>query len=290
MTLRRGSHPQRAAANHWVSWIVGSLAFASLPARAEVSKELCVQAYADAQSLRAEGSLLEARARLQQCAQIECPAALARDCTQWLAEVEQNVPSVVFAVTDQDGHDIAGAKVRAGARVVAERTDGQPVALNPGLYTFSIEAEGYAPERQELVIRQSEKSRMVRVPLTRLSPPLTADALDPDPVPRERGFVLPAPAIALGATALAGVAGFAYFGLTGMSKRDDAERCEMNCRGLIDDGKRDYVIADISLGVAVLAAGSAVLLTWLGQPEPPAPATSSGGRPGALPLRWSARF
>src|ERR1700754_3790896 len=133
-----------------VSLIVGCLAFAPLSARAQISKDACVQAYSDAQSLRVEGALLEARDKLKRCAQVECPSALSRDCTQWLAEVEPNVPSVVFAVTDQDGHDIADARVRAGANIVAERTDGQPVALNPGLYTFSIEADGFVPDRREL--------------------------------------------------------------------------------------------------------------------------------------------
>jgi hypothetical protein len=271
------------------SLLVMCSAFTPPCAAAEDAKEVCLQAYADAQSMRLDGALIEAREKLQQCARASCPKVLLRDCTEWLAEVEQNLSSVVFAVTDAQGRDIADAQVHTGERVLADGLTGKPVLLNPGIYVLTFEATGYVPARRRLVIRQSEKSRIVRVPLSPLPPPASVQTLDQYLTPAKPGFRLPVPAIALGASAVLGVASFAYFGLSGVSKREQAERCEEGCRSLIDAGKRDYLIADISLGVALAAAGSALLWTWLGQEaEAPPSAAKSGAR--ALPLRVSAHF
>jgi len=136
------------------------------------------------------------------------------------------------------------------------------------------------------VMRQSEKNRIVRVLLTK------PHVIDVSPTPpaaaAQGGLRVPAASIVLGATALVGAAGFTYFGLSGQSKRADAEQCSMACGELIDSGKRDYIVADVSLGVAVVAAGTALLIALLDQgPTPPKASEDKRAQP---ELRWKVRF
>jgi hypothetical protein len=247
------------------AWLVPCGRAAAEPA---TLRSQCLQAYADAQELRLQGSLLDARARLLLCSQSGCPRPVVKDCTEWLGEVESSLSSVVFAISDERGRDLTETRVSVESRVLTERTDGRALALDPGTYQFSFEAEGYVRAQQTVVMRQSEKNRIVRVQLskiaTRVETPAAVSGSDIAPsaavAPSERGRSIPIGSLVLGGVALAGAGTFAYFGISGLNKKADANRCQANCRGLIDAGKRAYVVADIALGVAVLAASSA--LVW----------------------------
>jgi hypothetical protein len=229
----------------------------------------CLQAYADAQELRLKGSLLAARDRLLACSQNGCPRPVVKDCTEWLGEVDSSLSSVVFAISDEQGRDLTETRVSVEDRVLTERTDGHALSLDPGTYPFSFEAEGYVRAQQTIVMRQSEKNRIVRVQLTkvatRVETPTAAisgsdGAATSAESPPKPGHPIPVGTFVLGGVALAGAGTFAYFGISGLNKKADVNRCQADCRGLIDAGKRDYIVADIALGVAVLAATSA--LVW----------------------------
>jgi hypothetical protein len=101
----------------------------------------------------------------------------------------------------------------------------------------------------------------------------------------------------LAGTALVAGGTGAYFAISGLDKKQRADRCLAGCRDLIDDGRRAYVIADVALGVAVAAATAAVLV-WVLQPShsPPKDGTSSSAalliEPSlrAAQLSWNGRF
>ncbi|MET0389026.1 MAG: carboxypeptidase-like regulatory domain-containing protein [Polyangiales bacterium] len=232
-----------------------------------VDKRQCLATYAEAQELRVRGALVEARDKLVTCSQTSCPGPIVHDCATWLTEVDASLPSVVFAVSDAAGHDISEARVHANGRLLTERTDGRALSLDPGSYTFMFEAEGFATAERTLAMRQSEKNRIVRVQLVKLSDVTGAGGEAPpvdEAAPNEPShFRVPVASIVLGATAVAAVGAFAYFGLAGRNKLRQLDRCTVDCGDLITTGKRDYVIADVSLGVGVLAAGSAVLIAVL---------------------------
>jgi hypothetical protein len=252
-----------ACANTWL-WPVSAVA-----AQADRKNE-CLVAYADAQEQRMRGELLAARDQLLICSEDACPRPIQHDCAEWLRDVERDLSSVVFAVIDEAGHDLPAANVLINVLIndkpLANLAEGRAQLLNPGSYEYSVEAPGYLRGEGTLVMRQSEKNRIVRVTLERPGQPL-ADAAAAESALRVResdsGLHVPTASIVLGATALVGVAGFAYFGLRGQAKRADADSCTMSCGPLIDSGKRDYIVADISLGVAVAAAGSAIVFALL---------------------------
>jgi hypothetical protein len=272
--------------------------------RAEDRKQQCLAAYADAQELRLKGALLAARARLLTCVQPGCPGPVIKDCAGWLSDVDSSLSSIVFALSDENGRDIPDGRVTANQRVVTERTDGRAVLLDPGTYNFSIDAPGFEHEQRTLAVRQSEKNRIVRVQLKVASPsersnrerganaetkggslsasraaasgtsvlPRSALQASSDRVTTDTPGTRSWPVVTtiLGGVALVGVGGFAYFGLQGLNKRDQAERCQASCRALIDAGKRDYVIADVSLGVAIASAAAAALVYFVAESRPSA--------------------
>ena len=64
-----------------------------------------------------------------------------------LPSLEKSIPTAVFAISDPQGHDLVDAKVLAQGRVIAERANGRAVALNPGVYTLEIAADGFVTVR-----------------------------------------------------------------------------------------------------------------------------------------------
>jgi hypothetical protein len=262
------------------------------------------------------GSLLAARDKLRVCGQGECPALVANDCAGWLTEVENSLSSVVFAVSDEQGRDVVDAHVLANGRALSERTDGRALLLDPGTYTFRFEAPGHTSVEETVSMRQSEKNRIVRVQLPRISPegsstpaasnqpapaaqtprePARGAAdLRPGAEPQQAGSGVPLATYILGGTTLLGVATFAYFGLAGQHALRVAERCQADCGATIREGKRDYVIADIGLAVAIASAPAAILVYVLTDSKPAAADGQSTLQPIVLPrgggLQWSARF
>jgi hypothetical protein len=218
--------------------------------------------------LRRKGSLLAAHEKLMVCAQEGCPGPVANDCATWMGEVEASLSSVVFAVSDAAGQDVIDTQVYANGQLISQRADGRAIAIDPGTYTFRFEAPPRAAVEETVSIRQSEKNRIVRVvfPAPASETPgqmtLPAETQAPD-LPRSRG--IPTGTWVLGGVALGGTAAFVTFAVLGHGKYNDAKKCRTDARceeldELIDTGKRDYVVANIALGVAVASATAAVIV------------------------------
>jgi hypothetical protein len=287
-----------------LAWLLGLAA----PALADGDSGTCVSAHADAQLLRMHGALVEARGKLLACAQTDCPKPVAADCTAWLGEVEDSLSSVVFAVSDDAGNDLTDVSIRANGKPLADHADGRALTIDPGTYAFRFEASGYLPVDQSNSIRQSEKNRNVRVHMTRANPPPSAAKRTPPytPAPLEidtpatRSPAIPLASYILAGTTLLGLGAYAYFGLSGLAKEHKYQRLSHpnDCGSLCSDGKRDYVLADIGLGVGVASAVGAVTVFLLSRQsqdddhEPPAHARFS-----VVPLptsgavaQWSEQF
>jgi hypothetical protein len=271
----------------------------------------CLAAHADAQMLRMKGSLLAAREQLLVCGQPKCPGPIANDCASWLSEVDGSLSSVVFAVSDDQGQDMPDVHVSADGKSLTERTDGRALVLDPGTYVFRFEAPGYPNVEATVSMRQSEKNRIVRVRMVRPPPPPKAVALAVPEASEPAQPSAPVTATAqasesssiplatyiLGGTALLGVGTFAYFGLSGNAKKQEVEQCTSNCEELINEGKRDYVIADIGLLVAIASAPAAILVYVLTPPER-ADSTHANRRARLQPyalqhgagMRWTGEF
>jgi hypothetical protein len=152
-----------ALARH-VVWLVAlSLALVSVRAHAESTKVLCIQANTDAQSLRREGKLAEAREKLRTCSEAKCPALVSADCVKRLDELENAQPTVIFDVFDASGHEVNDVSVSIDGQRVLDRLEGTSVPVDLGEHVVTFAAEGRPTVTQKLTFREGEKSRHVRI-------------------------------------------------------------------------------------------------------------------------------
>lgn len=252
------------------AWLCATLV--ALPARAD--SEACLHAHEQAQIERMHGRYVEARDALLSCAQDACPAGVRADCKEWLREVDASLPSLVFAVSDANGHDLLEVRVSAAGTLLSERADGRSLALNPGRYTLRFEAEGYLPEEQQVLVREAEKSRIIRVSLRPAEgsefAPFPAAAAQPGPSERtaseQRTQRLLLSSYVLGGAALASLAVGIGFGVSGHNKYETLEdSCAPDCPpGDAESGKRRYVVADVAFAAAGAFGISAAVTLGLG--------------------------
>lgn len=227
----------------------------------------CASAYEEAQVERNSGRLASARGKLQLCARDECPDFIRSDCTTWYAEVQNEVPTLVFAARSQ-GRDLVDVRISLGERVLSMRIDGQVIELDPGEYDFEIEAVGMQPLTVHSVIVRGERNRLIQVELVPLTSALGADLPPSAPAPPPpRSLLVP------GIFAGIGVAGLAGFGVLAASGKSNESRLQDTCSPSCSDSqlsslKTKYLLADVSLGVGVasLAVGAYFLFS---QPSAP---------------------
>jgi hypothetical protein len=282
----------------------------SKPAHAESDTATCVSAHAEAQERRNRGEFVAAHERLMLCARSSCPKPIADDCATWLGMLEDSMSSIVLAVSDEQGHDLVDVHVTANGVKLVDQADGHAISMDAGLYSLRFTAEGHAPTELSVAVRQSEKNRIVRVQLRRLSPAANIAAAKtvaiheaPDePATASSSSPVPIATYVLGATAVIGAGMYAYFGLTGLSKEHKVRdlQADAPCGSLCSEGKRDYVLADIGLGVTVVAAAGAITTFLLLRDTTPASQTEAGASAsvGILPLttqrgallHWSGSF
>lgn len=227
-------------------------------ARAEDETASCIAAHVEGQRLARSGEVRAARDALVRCARPTCPTMLVEECTALLADVERAVATVVFALRDAQGRDVADAQVLEGGQIVSERLDGRAIELDPGEHTFTFQHADAPPVEVTVVVREGDKGRRVEATLA------APDA--PTPVaPEEDAFEIPVATWILGATGVIGVGLFAGLGAAGLSQRGELDDlgCKPNCDASEVDGARGlFLAADISLaiGAAALIAGGIVLV------------------------------
>jgi hypothetical protein len=231
-----------------------------------VDKQTCAAAYEKAQEERQGAQLRAAREQLQICSNASCPLVVRNDCGRWQGEVERDIPTFVLRVKG------APAGLRAtldGSRSVQPD---QPTETDPGGHSVRVEAPGYEPVDQSLALRPGERSVPVVIEL-RERPAPSASA----PPPEDPSF---ARVYAAGAVSLVALGGFAYLGVTGKSREGEFKACKPYCAASdVDEVRTRYLVADVALGVGVIAAGLAAY--WLITTPTSPPASASRG------LRWS---
>jgi hypothetical protein len=267
----------------------------SLPARADGTtsdvKQACVASSTDGQALRDSGKLTEAREKLVACARDECPVIVRKYCAEWLAQVEDRIPSVVFRAQTADGGDVTDATVTVDGGA-AHAVDGTATRLDPGEHSVRFEHRGDPAVEMHVVVAETEKGRIV-------SARFAAKAVAPEPSPESSappasggGGVSPV-AIALAGVGVLGLGSFAYFGLTASSDLNNLRQtCAPTCASSdLDAVKQKALFADISLGVGVAALGAAAVVFFTSRSEPSAAALLDvRPTPGGAVARVGGRF
>ena len=223
-------------------------------------KVACVRAADAAQEQRTAGKLRDARAALHTCARDVCPALVRSDCTQWLAEVEASMPTIVIRAQNARGEDLTDVEVDLDGRRMADKLDGLPIEIDPGSHVLAWRRGGKAA-RQEIVVHTAEKNRTVTLRVE--SGDALAAGLVDTPEPEHR-FRPDAAAWIFAGVAVVGAASWGYFGLRGKSEVTDMRiECAAHyAASRVDAAYQKLLVADISLGAALVSAGVATYFFW----------------------------
>lgn len=164
------------------------LAVLGIPGLASAdAKQVCVDAYKQAQDLKSTTSLLAARTSLRVCGNASCAAFIVKDCTDWLAEVESRIPTVVFTAKGASGNALADVSVESGGKPLASSIDGKARELDPGSYEFTFVATDGRKVVVKTVVLEGQKGQVVTATFADAVPsPTSAAPAGPDPSPTTR--------------------------------------------------------------------------------------------------------
>ena len=234
-------------------------------------KQACIDAHSRGQALVRDGKLHDAREQFIACGRESCPGAIRKDCAQWLGEANEQQPSVVIGAKDDHGKDTVKVRVLVDGNEVQKMLDGRPIELDPGTHSFHYVLENKKTLDEQVLIRQGEKNRKLTAVFPRVQEP-------PKP------FEIPTAGYVLGGVAIGAIGNFVAWAIVGKNQQSELESsCAPRCpQEDADAMRRDYALADVSLGLALVAAGAAVAITLISnRPEQPPP-----GQP---PLGWRLR-
>jgi len=266
-------------------WLVTAIC-ATSPALADAKR--CVAQNNDGVQKRDEHQLLAARTAYRACvAERECPELVRAECDAALAEMKTAIPTLLVAVLDAQHHDLAGATLTLDGKPVP--LDGSALEVDPGAHELVAQSGELSAHLQVIAI-ESDLNRRVEIVLAQ-------PHADPPPVhtlpPRVESRSL-VPAYVLGGVAVVGAASFSYFALSGHAEMGPLDRCKPYCNpDDVRSVRTKYLLADISLGVSLLALAGAGywLLAEPKEPQARKEAPFSFGltaRPGEarLSVRW----
>jgi hypothetical protein len=244
----------------------------------EGSRQQCLDAAVTGQGLLKARKLIEARTVLGTCSRADCPGLVQRDCTQWLAEADQAIPSVVLSVRDAADRDLVDAHLLLDGQPLAADAEGKALPLDPGTHVLRIERAGAPTTDRTFVVREGEKSRPIAV---RIEPV-------PIPEPARKRAPIPVATMVLGGAGLIAAGTFGYFSIRGL-----ADRGQFGCAAGCSQAQHDQVIrefdgADVALGIAAASVAAAVWIYLARGTAPRAPAMA--GEPGAGPSWLGGRF
>lgn len=237
------------------------------PTRAE-----CVQAHQSAQELKRNEQFMEAQDQLAVCSSVTCPGAIISDCGQWISELEQRTPSMVFDV-QLDGKQAQGAKLFVDDQPVKEWSKAYKV--NPGRHRVRAELAPFEPREETLVLPEGQRMRLVAISFE--SPkagPQAGPSTTPMPVSVEQRRPTPTAVYPLLGVGVLGGAGFVVFSLMGRSEQNALERdCSPACTDSdMSAMKRNYMIGDLSAGIGAAALIGAAIV-YFTRPTETVPAT-----------------
>jgi hypothetical protein len=264
----------RSHRTRWLTAALSGLLLAAVPRAAHADASTCVGLHTSGQREVKAGHPKLAAEQFMTCGSDEtCPETVRTDCMTRYEAAQRLIPTVIFSVVDEQGSDVTGVQVHLGEEVLARELDGRAVALEPGRHSFRFALPWSEEVTHEVLLREGEQNRVVTLKVKRPGGAAAAAGSVPSAdasgtlapgVPEEKSSSLsPAFWVASGVGVVA-LGSFATFGLLGRNKHQDLADCSPSCaasrRSEYDDAKRNYLIADISLGVAAVSLGVATYL------------------------------
>jgi hypothetical protein len=236
----------------WACFLLLAVAMVlgSSPARAQ-NTDACVASYERAQELHQAGKFVEARVELLVCAQPSCPRLTTPDCTRWLREVDEGVPSIVVSAKDAAGRDVVDVRISIDGRAAVDRLDGKGILVDPGEHTLRYERANEAAIEQKILARQGEKNRLITV--------VFPSHIPPPPIVETQVSPL---AYALAALGIAAVGtGVALDAVATNDLSTLRNTCAPYCStGARDRARTKMIVGDSSLALGAVSLGGAA---WL---------------------------
>ncbi len=260
------------------TWAMG---VALLLATGDARADACMDAPVQGQKLQRSGKLMAARDKFALCAQKSCPGEIVRDCTGWMQDVSKAIPSVVAAARDSSGADVLDASLSIDGGAAAP-IGARAVELDPGSHHLVFHRSGAPDFVRDLVLHEGEKDRQIVATFAGASP-RTAPAspvASTEPESAAPSRPIPVGAWVAGGVGAAALVTFGAFGTIGVVSRG-GDHCDSGCSASQKSGvDTDFLIADVSLAVSIVALGVA---TWsdLSRETVPAPVTAVLGVLGA---------
>jgi hypothetical protein len=224
----------------------------------------------EAQELRLDSRLLEARELLRACTAPACPTLVRTDCGTLLAEIQRAVPTVILELLNPE---LNPKRVQLSVNGQLRPLEfGQAYEFDAGALKLRVDAPGYEPLEETLIVREGEKNRLVPIRLALPGPPplpvmLPTPASLPRSSPPEQARAEDVPGTAaapyvLASIALVATATSVYFAWSALDQR---ARLKRQCAPLCSDDDRRAVangllVADIAGGVALAAASVSITL------------------------------
>jgi hypothetical protein len=237
----------------------------------------CIAAAERSQPLRREGKLLATRQLLMACSRPECPSVVRTDCTKWLADLDILMPSVVVRAVDFMGADVLGVRVSVDGVPLPPTPEGREIEIDPGTHTLRFEHEGSAAIEQQVVLRESERHRILTATFAVAafpgSTPASSGALAlSTEVPPSGGRSRVLPVALMGAGGV-GLAVASYLWVTGLSDRSTmASGCAPThtCpQAQIDSARGKLIAGDVTGGAGIVAAAIGAGLLVFGSSAAP---------------------
>jgi len=275
--------------------LILSILTASRVAAADAQE--CVAQNNAAADHRANHRLLAARTAYRACvAEPGCPDMVRSECESALSELKTAIPTLLVSVLDEQKHDAVGATLTVDGRVVA--VDGSPIEVDPGPHQLLAADQGAAAGIQVISV-ENEANREVELVLKGLHSALVSPDRESELAgasPAASGLATPrsrVPSYVLGGASAVALASFGYFAISGHSEVNQLEQCKPNCsRSDVRDVRTKYLVADVSLGVSVVALVAAGYLLLRSAPERPVASGSvsldvvTAPQTAGLSLRW----
>ena len=268
--------PMDLAAFAWAA----SAAFPGMTGVAHAQdKNACIDADTQGQELRLKGHWRDAEVLFQTCLRLQCPAAVAQDCTARYDDVRSSMPTLLVAAQQPDGTDTVDARLVIDGQVVAPSLSATAFEVDPGEHLVTIQHDGWLAPEERVVVREREKDRRLAfqfaVPSSQALSSREAAGTE-----QRRGGV-DALGLALAVSGGVAVAVGASFAVAGLAKRSSllADSCSTSktCSpGDVSTVNRDYWVAGVVGGVGLVALGIGIweLLTNHERPR------AQGGLPG----------
>ncbi|APR80429.1 Hypothetical protein A7982_05776 [Minicystis rosea] len=238
-----------------------------VPATARADeKAACFDAAENAQRLRRESKLQQARAELLTCSRDVCPQIVRRDCAGWLTEVTASQPTVVVAARDANGRDFTDVKVTVDGKPFLQHLQGAAVPIDPGDHVFRYEFADGRSTTEKILIVSGEKDRVIHVEINK--PPAKAAGAAAPSRPTEAPATPAGPGPGPWVIGGVGVAGLVVFGVLQGVAQSKYAKLEDGCAktktcdpGEVSAVRTQLIASGVSLGVGAAALVTGV--TWL---------------------------